>query len=60
MAEAIQANAKICIWPKSIAEKDINEMILVGRTEEEILDIINKNTFEGLTAMVEFTSWRMR
>jgi hypothetical protein len=60
MAEAIGANAKICIWPRSIAEKDINEMIVAGRTEEDILNTINKNTFEGLAAMVEFTTWRMR
>ena len=59
MKNSIDANASICIWPKTIKEKDINEMIMSGRTQNEILDTINKNTFHGPQALLEFNNWRM-
>ena len=59
MKNSIEANASICIWPKTIKEKDINEMIMSGRTQNEILDTINKNTFFGPQALLEFNNWRM-
>jgi len=57
--KAIELNANVCIWPKNIKEKDINEMIMSGTTPGEILFLINKNTFSGLKAMLEFNNWRM-
>ncbi len=57
--KAIELNANVCIWPKNIKEKDINEMIMSGTTQGEILFLINKNTFSGLKAMLEFNNWRM-
>ena len=59
MRNSIEANASVCIWPKTIKEKDINEMIMSGRTQNEILDTINKNTFFGPQALLEFNNWRM-
>jgi transcription elongation factor Elf1 len=59
MKSSIEANASVCIWPKTIKEKDINEMIMSGRTQNEILDTINKNTFSGAQALLEFNNWRM-
>ena len=48
------------LLPKNIKEKDINEMILAGMTQDEILNTINKNTFSGPKALLEFNIWRMR
>lgn len=59
MKSAIEANASVCIWPKSIEEKDINEMIMSGKTQNEILNTINKNTFYGPQALLEFNNWKM-
>lgn len=59
MKTAIDANASICIWPKDVKEKDINEMVLAGKTQDEILFTINKNTFSGPQALLEFNNWRM-
>lgn len=56
--DAIDNHFKVCIWPEMIEEKDINEMILSGYTKEEILDIIEKNTFVNLRAKIEFINWR--
>jgi hypothetical protein len=59
MKTAIEANASICIWPKDVKEKDINDMVLAGKTQDEIVHTINKNTFFGLQALLEFNNWRM-
>ena len=47
----------VCIWPDTIEEKDINEMILSGKTAEEILAIIDANTFHGAAALMRFNQW---
>jgi DNA-binding CsgD family transcriptional regulator len=46
------------MFPDTVAEKDINEMILGGKSESEILDIINTNTFSGIEAKLKFVDWR--
>lgn len=56
--KAIENHYAICIWPEMIQEKDINDMILSGFTKEELLDIINKNTFVNLRAKMEFIQWK--
>ena len=38
--------------------KDINEMILSGKTSQEILDIIDANTYSGIEAQLRFSTWR--
>jgi len=45
----------VVIWPQSIEEKDINEMVLAGR---DVKRIINENTFSGLTAKAKFIAWK--
>jgi hypothetical protein len=35
-------------------------MILAGKTQDEILNTINKNTFRGAKALLEFNIWKMR
>lgn len=58
MDKSISNNNKICIWPKSIAEKDINDMILSGISSDELISIIQSRTFSGLKAKLEFNSWK--
>jgi len=60
IGDAINASANVVIWPKSYQEKDINDMILAGKTQDEILNTINKNTFRGAKALLEFNIWKMR
>lgn len=48
--DAIEQGFKVCLWPENLAYKDINQMIIAGYTEKEIIDIINRNTFSGMTA----------
>jgi hypothetical protein len=55
MKRTIKQGAKICIWPKGIKEKDINDMILSGLNPQ---DIIDDNTHQGLKAELEFETWK--
>ena len=54
MRKAIKGNFKICIWPNHIDEKDINDMVLAGYEPHSIID---KNTFKGVRAEMEFKRW---
>ncbi len=58
MHNQIKAGNRVCLWPDSIIEKDINDMILSGLTKSDIKYIIDSNTYEGLEAELEFTAWR--
>jgi len=49
---------KVVFWPNDIKEKDINDMILAGRTKEEIQTIIKNNTYQGSMAKIRMTTWR--
>lgn len=58
MDKAIEEHFAVCIWPEMIQEKDINEMILTGYTQDELVDIIDKNTFVNLRAKMEYIQWK--
>lgn len=51
----IDQGYKIVIWPQTLQEKDINDMVLAGKN---ISRIIKENTFSGLTAKAKFYSWK--
>jgi transcription elongation factor Elf1 len=48
----------VCLWPDYIEEKDINEMILAGKNQEQIMSIIEDNTYQGLSAKLQYNTWR--
>ena len=48
----------VCIWPDSVKEKDINEMIIDGRTTDDIVEIIDNNTYSGLQANFQLSQWK--
>lgn len=54
--DAIKSKYKTVIWPKNLdGIKDINDLILNGYDPEKI---IRKNTYSGLSAQLEFQSWK--
>ena len=55
MSKVIDMGYKIVIWPSSIKEKDINDMILSNNSPQGIID---KNTFQGIQAKIKFTEWK--
>lgn len=58
MSKTIKLGYNICIWPETIKQKDINDMVSAGKTEQEIIDIINSNTYSKLLATVQFNKWK--
>ena len=58
MQKHINKNVPMVIWPQTIQEKDINDMVLAGRTPEQVKNIIDENTKEGIEAKLFLTVWR--
>jgi len=58
ISTAINSQMKVCLWPENIHEKDINEMIVSGKSKEQILGILRENTYNGLLANMAFNSWK--
>ena len=58
--KAIDNGWNICIWPESMKQKDLNDMILSGIQEMKLIEIININTYNGLFAKTKLASWRKK
>lgn len=58
LAKYIELGYNVCMYPDNVGEKDINDMVLAGRKPDEILELINTNTFSGMEAKLKFADWR--
>jgi transcription elongation factor Elf1 len=58
LAKYIDLGYNVFLYPDNVKEKDLNEMILSGTTPNEILEMINTNTFTGIEAKLKFSTWR--
>lgn len=56
--KTIDQGRNVCLWPDNIKHKDINDMIIVGYSKEELQEIITNNTFSGIAAKLRFADWR--
>ncbi len=67
--KSIEQGYRVCIWPRSYEEKDVNDMIqrMVGENpRQEIIQekcnllraLIMENTYSGLTARVKCLDWK--
>ena len=56
--KTIDRGYKVVLWPDNLKEKDINDMILSGKTKQEIKSIIQNNTYQGNMAKIRLTTWR--
>jgi transcription elongation factor Elf1 len=55
ISRVIGDGQKVVIWPSSIKEKDINDMVLSGL---DVQSVIESNTYSGLEAKLKFTTWK--
>jgi predicted RNA-binding Zn-ribbon protein involved in translation (DUF1610 family) len=55
IAKVIQRGEEVVIWPSTIKEKDINDMVLSGLN---VQNVIKSNTYSGLEAKLKFTTWK--
>ena len=51
----IDLGYNVIIWPQTIVEKDINEMVM---SDLNIAKILKDNTFTGLMAKAKFYAWK--
>lgn len=56
MERLIRQGMSVCIWPASIAQKDINDMVQAGMKDVEL--VIKANTHKGLQANLKLATWR--
>ena len=55
ISRVIEVGQKVVIWPSSIKEKDINDMVLSGLN---VQNVIESNVYSGLEAKLKFTTWK--
>jgi len=55
ISKTIAEGDSVVIWPSNIHEKDINDMVLAGH---DVQSIVESNTYEGLEANLQFTTWK--
>lgn len=58
MKTAIEKGYSLFFWPQSIKEKDINEYICAGHSEQDVLNLVKFYTKSGLSALAELSKWR--
>ena len=52
---AIATQQTVVIWPSSISEKDINDMVLAG---QDVQSVVESNVYSGLQAQLQFNTWK--
>ena len=55
ISRVIDRGEKVVIWPSSIKEKDINDMVLSGLN---VQSVVESNIYSGLEAKLKFTTWK--
>ena len=55
ISKRIDEGEQVVIWPSTISEKDINDMILSGLNVQSVVEL---NTYSGLEAKLKFTTWK--
>jgi hypothetical protein len=58
MYKMVDKDYMIAIWPEGQKEKDINEMIINGKTKEQVQKIISDNTYSGLSAITQLNTYK--
>jgi len=59
LKKLIRKGENVCIWNNTFPDgADINDLILAGWSSEKIKNEIDKSTYSGLEALLEFENWR--
>ena len=55
ISKTIDSGQSVVIWPDSIDDKDINDMVMSGL---DVQSVIESNIYSGLEAKLKFTTWK--
>ena len=59
MIKAVDKNFNVVVWPESVREgKDINDLILSGKSATQVQTLIYNSTYSGLTALQNINNWK--
>jgi hypothetical protein len=55
ISKTINRGDKVIIWPNTIQQKDINDMVIAGLN---VMNVLKSNTYSGLEAKIKFNNWK--
>ena len=58
MIGAVNKKYNVAVFPNTLKYKDINDMIIAGKTSAEIQTLISNNTHCGMTALQHINNWK--
>ena len=58
MEKMINKNFQLFVWPENMVVKDINELVINGYDKSQIMNLINSNTYGGLSAKLKILDWK--
>ena len=56
ISKSIDAGDAVVIWPRSIKEKDLNDMVTSGIN---VKNVIQSNVYQGLKAKLQLSNWKI-
>jgi hypothetical protein len=60
ISHAIDLGYDVCIWPKWIDYKDINQMVMAGWSQDYITNVIDTNTYSDMAARIKLQDWSLK
>lgn len=59
ISNSIAAGKKVVLFPHWLDLKDVNDMVKDGGfSQDDLMNLINANTYQGLRAKMEFAKWK--
>ena len=58
MERCIDKGFSVCIWPENVLQKDINDVIMSGMTQDRLNRMIDENTYRGLEGKLQLSYWK--
>jgi len=55
ISKTIDRGDKVIIWPSTVQQKDINDMVLAGLN---VMDMLKSSIYSGLEAKIKFNNWK--
>ena len=58
MRKAIQMGFNVVVWPDYVRENDINDMILSGKSKDDIDLLLRSNSYRGAGGLLAINKWK--
>jgi len=58
MRKAIQMGFNVVVWPDYVTENDINDMILSGKSKDDIDLLLRSNSYSGAAGLLAINKWK--